>query len=274
MGIFLTLPTSSPIFLSCPPTLKTTPIHQDNYFPLYFYNLWKKINHKRDLESICSKHGVLKVRSDCSGNCSGEFWICNGGYSTTFLRLSCSLLRFSWTCCSFVFIWNFLLCKSPLLWLVTSWASTACFWQESVPGCSVFLQAVEDSWGLSLDFPFWLNKASFLSFSSQVTCLQPSGPRPLSLWFISVCFIRGPKLDTVLQMWPQKVPGKGNNHLSWPPGCTLDSAVKLPLVRITAISKARQSILRSVVNSVGKVLCSSSMGNYMPSFLENWPLTV
>lgn len=66
----------------------------------------------------------------------------------------------------------------PSLWLVTvaSWASTACLWV-----CLQLLYIPSDSGRLlrstlSLHFLFWLNKASSLSFSSQVTCLQPQQP--------------------------------------------------------------------------------------------------
>lgn len=44
-----------------------------------------------------------------------------------------------------------------------------------------------------------------------------------------------------------KVPRKENNHLPWSPGYAFESVVRLPLVHVTAVTKARRSVLRSAV---------------------------
>lgn len=114
----------------------------------------------------------------------------------------------------------------PLLWLVTvaSWVSTACLWEESVSGCSVFLWLVWNCWG---PFPFsWLNKTSSLRFSLQVMGLQLQQPScPLSVQFISATPVWGTQARHRTTGVASKVPDKGNNHLCWPPVYTLDGAV-------------------------------------------------
>lgn len=81
---------------SLPPvTQSPTLIHQDDYFPFYFGSLWKKSVRKelcRSPDFSCfSKQSTFKVRSDCSGNCSGQFWICKSGDFAIFLGLSCNV---------------------------------------------------------------------------------------------------------------------------------------------------------------------------------------
>lgn len=62
---------------------------------LFILAIWKK-SVRRELWkspdlSCFSEQSIFKVRSDCSGNCSGKFWICKSGDSTIFLGLSCSV---------------------------------------------------------------------------------------------------------------------------------------------------------------------------------------
>lgn len=77
-----------------PCNTKSKPNPPRQLFPFLFWLSLKKIRKElwRSPEFSCfSEQSIFKVRSDCSGNCSGKFWICKSGDSTIFLRLSCSV---------------------------------------------------------------------------------------------------------------------------------------------------------------------------------------
>lgn len=103
-------------------------------------------------------------------------------------------------------------------------------------------------------------------------CIQPQRPSStLSNSLVSLLYwgtqTRHSTPDVV-----SKVPGKGNNHLTWPLGYILDSSVKLPLVHITARSlKILISPEKDIVDQWSlQVVCSC----LVPDFLENWPLSL
>lgn len=179
MGIFLTLSTS-PLLLPLPPvTQSAIPIHQDNYFPFYFGNLWRKSVRRelwRSPDLRCfSEQSIFKVRSDCSGNCSGKFWICRSGDSTIFLGLCCSVCyapEHAVPLCS-AGIPLAMTCDCCFLGIHCMPLRRVCPWLLSIPLKSRKLLRST----LSLPFLFfWLNKTSSLRFSLQVMGLQLQQP--------------------------------------------------------------------------------------------------
>lgn len=179
-------------FLSPPVTQSPSLVHQDNYFPFYFGNLWKKTVRRelwRSPDFSCFSdliaQGIVQV---------------NFGFG----RVEIPPSLWGWVAV-FVMLLNLLfLCAQlefPLLWLVTvdCWVSTAaCLWGESVPGCSVFLWRMGNCWGPLCPFPFsWLNKSSSLTFSLQGTGLQLQQPSCLlSVQFVNITPVLGDPSQT------------------------------------------------------------------------------
>lgn len=227
MGIFLTLSTS-PLLLSLHPvTQSPIPIHQDNYFPFYFGNLWRKSVRRelwRSPDLRCfPEQNIFKVRSDCSGNCSGKFWICKSGDSTV-LGQCCSVCyapEHAVPLCS-AGISLAVTCDCCFLGIHFMPLRRVCPWLLSIPlRRGKLLRST-----LSLPFLFfWLNKTSSLRFSLQVMGLQLQQPflSTLSDLLVSLLYW-GTQARHNTPAVASKMPCKGNNHLSWPPVYTPDSA--------------------------------------------------
>lgn len=199
MGIFLTLFTFILLLPFSPVTQSPTLIHQDNYFH-FILVLFEKKSIRRELWrspdfSFLSEQSIFKVRSDCSVNCSGQFWICKSGDSTVFLRLSCSIYyapELAVPLCS-AGISLAMICDCCFLGIHCMPLRRVSPWLLSIPLKSGKLLRST----LSLSFS-WLNKTSSLRLFLQIMGLQ----QPL-------VHSRHNTLGVA-----SKMPDKGNNHLS------------------------------------------------------------